>query len=89
MKVVSSSSERPNRNPSKVEVLKRIIDQEIASGYEDRAVIGGIDNFIRKWSSDISLLILRVTIFFSVVMHYWESVVRAACGIRKQKNLDK
>ena len=39
--------------------------------------------------SDISLLILRVTVFFLVVMHYWESVVRAACGIRKQKNLNK
>ena len=36
--------------------------------------------------SAMSLLILRVTVFFSVVMHYWESVVRAACGIRKQKN---
>ena len=51
MKVVSSSSERPNRNTSKVEILKRIIDQEIASGYEDRAVIGGIDNFIRRWEN--------------------------------------
>lgn len=39
--------------------------------------------------SDISFLILQVTVFFSVVMHYWESVVRAACGIRKQKNLNK
>ena len=36
--------------------------------------------------SAMSLLILRVTVFFLVVMHYWESVVRAACGIRKQKN---
>ena len=53
MKVVSSSSERPNRNTSKVEIFKRIIDQEIASGYEDRAVIGGIDNFIRKWSTEL------------------------------------
>jgi len=65
---VSSSSERPNRNPSKVEVLKRIIDQEIASGYEDRAVIGGIDNFVRKWSSELNPIIGQ-TSAYSVLSH--------------------
>ena len=57
MKAASSPSQRPNKNTSKAEVLKRIIDQEIASGYEDRAVIGGIDNFIRKWSSELNPVI--------------------------------
>ena len=65
---MSSSSERPNRNPSKVEVLKRIIDQEIASGYEDRAVIGGIDNFIRKWSSELDPIIGQISTY-SVLSH--------------------
>ena len=54
----------------------------------DSATAAAVCDFVNGLS-DISLLILRVTVFFLVVMHYWESVVRAACGIRKQKNLNK
>ena len=54
----------------------------------DSATAAAVCDFVNGLS-DISLLILRVTVFFLVVMHYWESVVRAACGIRKQKNPNK
>ncbi|MBR62036.1 MAG: ATP-dependent DNA helicase RecG [Dehalococcoidia bacterium] len=56
---MSTSAHRTSKNTSKTEILRRIIEQEIASGYEDRAVIGGIDNFINKWSSELSPVIGR------------------------------
>ena len=57
MKGETSNFKRRNKNPSKLDVFKRIIDHEIASGYADRAVIGGLDRFILKWSKELSISI--------------------------------
>lgn len=57
MKGETSNFKRRNKNTSKLDVFKRIIDHEIASGYADRAVIGGLDRFILKWSKELSISI--------------------------------
>ena len=37
---------------NQADFLQTILNLEIKNGYADRAVIGGLDNYTRKWSSD-------------------------------------
>ena len=43
-------------NPSR-DSLRKILDLERSSGFQDSAVIGGLDRFLRHWSSELRPLL--------------------------------
>jgi len=42
---------------TKLNTFKNILEQELASNFDDGVVIGGIDAFIEKWEIELSLLL--------------------------------
>ena len=39
---------------SKLESLSKILEREVASGFQDSTVVGGLDLFLQRWASDLA-----------------------------------
>jgi ATP-dependent DNA helicase RecG len=47
------AAESRTRQPTKLEILERILRLETERGYDDRAVMGGLDRFLTSWQQEL------------------------------------
>ena len=55
-----------NKRDSHLELLSKILIEESNSGFQNRAVIGGLDKFLLRWSLEISPVIGKIPNYASL-----------------------
>ena len=58
-----------NKSDSHLELLSKILIEESNSGFQNRAVIGGLDKFLLRWSLEISPVIGKIPNYASSVSY--------------------